>query len=609
MRRLGRIPKSKTNDEEIMEQMGIPNVIKTDIEIIDEYISKTITKDDLPNFKKFAKKFLKVEIKAVKTFVSIYLKKKLKLFNYRKVHIKDLAMLVAAQFFNKETFSSFCKSLPKNHKEIYLVAVWKTNLNIQSIMRKYRINVVEHYQFSNNQPLINEFTLFKYVSYNKSISLIEFIATHLKTFMKMPEGASINSVEKKSVKAKYSYKVNHTPDWFVQYVQQFFLQGHYATKKGGLVTKKTLRKFIEQANMDNFPGIDDSYLAQEMTLLFAQNFFSDYENTNKNFKNAFIKYFRGNVGDFIIEDKIILNHLNSGGVSISSTFRDILNKIINKMPIKDWVSYSNIQNYCEYMSYDSDNYFGYSFVSIRLKNIYGKNGYIYYINDTYRTDPDLVFFPLLKGCFFLMATLGLVEITYDEPQNSVYRRDDALYLTPFDSLKGVRITKFGAFVLGRVKKYSPPKNKQNQTIINFSKSSLIIELDKPDILKEMQFSKFTKKLTPTTYEVSYKTMLSNCNTKADFKFNITLLKDVLGENAPQIWKDFIAELEIKNKQIKRKLNYEVFQLGDYKDLLYLITRDIVLKKLIYKSENKMVLVKEDNFKKFKNRLKEFGYFF
>jgi hypothetical protein len=60
------------------------------------------------------------------------------------------------------------------------------------------------------------------------------------------------------------------------------------------------------------------------------------------------------------------------------------------------------------------------------------------------------------------ATLGLIEIAYTRPEESprdfgdLYGMDDEPYLSRYDGLLGIRLTRLGAFALGLADEYSPP---------------------------------------------------------------------------------------------------------------------------------------------------------
>ena len=584
---------------------------KSNEEIINDYIQKKISKKNLDDFREFASQFDKFNFQILKDFiqkypVEIHLSKK-------TVYKRNLIFLVATHFFYKKDFENLCNILPDFFSEMLIESVWRKRVNIKFYEKKYDVVFISPNSSSwNPKWLVDEVFLFDVLNNKNIIQLSDFLVDHLQKFVTKPKLMKLtydSKTEKLVSITKYHYKVNFTPDWILTYIVKFVESDFFQLTKSNKLTKKTIKTFKEQTSLISFFE-KDTFISEQMLLVFLLNFSGMKKKTNLNqYKTMLDNYMNSRSSSYNIEHQLILQHINFSYNSINSKFRKTFISILKKLPIEKWISFSQIQTYCDFHSIDSDCYLDYYNPDLRLKDVYDQDNKFVYSSSSLNYDAELIFYPLFKGSLFLFATLGIVEIVYDEPINKIYTKSELPYLTSFDGLKAVKLTTFGAFALGKIQKYSNVKKKKDKSKITFSPKTLTIELNQPDILKQMEVSGFTKQLSPTVFEVNYKTMLDNCNNEAEFHLKITKLKAIFGKKKQKNWIDFIAELEQKSNLIKRDFSYEVFQLGNNTDLLNLIIRDIVLKKLIYKAENKIVLVKANNFQKFKNRLKEFGYFF
>lgn len=614
MRKLKKTAKKHSEDIiDILIKTTPKEVNISNQEIINDYIHKKIIKEDLADFEEFASQFAQFNLKNLTKFYKKY-PMKIHLIKKKKVYKKNLIRLIATHFYYKKDFEEFCNTLPKFLREILIDSVWKEKTNLKFYEKKYDLRLVNPKSFIWHPiVLFDEIFLFNILDNIYLIKLTNFLVEHLQKFVEKPKEMTLkyeSKTENLLSLTKYYYKTDFAPDWILKYIVKFNENGFLQLTKTNKLAKKTIKLFKEQTGMKSFFEEDESNLTEKMLLIFLINFckINKKKISLDDYKSMIIKYLKEDRSSNVIEHKIILSYINFNHYSITSKFRQIFISILKKLPIEKWISFSQIKDYSSFHSIDSDCYLDSEYADIDLKEVYDK--YDEYVCSTHKInyDDDLIFSPLLKGSFFFFATLGIVEIAYDDPKNEIYTNDNLDYLTPFDGLRAVKLTKFGAFVLGITNEYTEPEEKKDKSIMTFSHKTLTIKLNQPDILKQMEISGFTKKLSPTVFEVNYKTMLDNCKDKDDLQLKIAKLKDVFGKKKHKIWIDFIADLEKKSKLINRKFNYKIFQLGNDKDLLNLITRDIVLRKLIYKAENKMVLVKDKNLEKFKDRLKEFGYF-
>ena len=69
---------------------------------------------------------------------------------------------------------------------------------------------------------------------------------------------------------------------------------------------------------------------------------------------------------------------------------------------------------------------------------------------------EAVITPLIKSLMFLFSGFGMFDLDYEKPVNALVKSLEKPYLSIFDGLKHIRMTKFGSFVMDLKKSYNIP---------------------------------------------------------------------------------------------------------------------------------------------------------
>jgi len=93
--------------------------------------------------------------------------------------------------------------------------------------------------------------------------------------------------------------------------------------------------------------------------------------------------------------------------------------------------------------------------------------------------------PLLHGIMFLLSALGLLEIAYGLPENSIITQELKDYLSVYDGLTHIKLTPLGAFVFGRSEHYDGPATTTSRGEVVVDDKGLILTLKGTDTLKAM----------------------------------------------------------------------------------------------------------------------------
>lgn len=211
--------------------------------------------------------------------------------------------------------------------------------------------------------------------------------------------------------------------------------------------------------------------------------------------------------------------------------------------------------------------------------------------------------PLIKSYLFMMATLGLVEIAYCEVP-----ADDKNAVSCFDGLKYVRLTNLGKYALSITDKYVCTKE-EDITYFELDSENLIIKSLVDVNPYESLLDSLSEHISKKMYKVTSESFLKDCNSKKDIENKIALFKDYICDAPSTIWKAFFKQmLERCNPMLKPKKKYLLLQLpAEDKELQRIVLSAPNIRKYILKAEEYHILVEQDNYKKFCDILKKYGY--
>ena len=210
--------------------------------------------------------------------------------------------------------------------------------------------------------------------------------------------------------------------------------------------------------------------------------------------------------------------------------------------------------------------------------------------------------PFLKGLYFLMGGLGMLELAYEYPSQ--------VSSSVFNSLKYIRLTELGKYALGMVQTYTPPAQEKKK-LFHLDSERLLIRSLEPGNPYESMLQDTAIPIGGYRFIMNSDSFLKNCKTEKDVTDKIDFFKQFISqEKAPEIWTSFFDSLLKQCHPLKKMKsdNYVIYQLdGNNKEFIRLLTTDSVLKSIIIRAEGYMILVDVKNQKKLIDRLKTYEY--
>jgi hypothetical protein len=223
------------------------------------------------------------------------------------------------------------------------------------------------------------------------------------------------------------------------------------------------------------------------------------------------------------------------------------------------------------------------------------------------TEFELISEPLLKGFTFLLAAFGLAEIAYDSPTHSKYRRPKKAWLTPYDGLRFARLTPLGEFVFRRRETYELADGPPTRARIVLDETRLLATCRNADSLTELALAQFMEKLAPGRYQLTPKSLVGGCRSRADLEERIRLFRRVVPAKPPAIWESFFERTLARTSPLEFEPDYLLLKVGADEEIRRLLASDPVLREVVLKAEGMRIAVRRQDLKKLARRLEQFGY--
>ena len=280
---------------------------------------------------------------------------------------------------------------------------------------------------------------------------------------------------------------------------------------------------------------------------------------------------------------------------------ECLTNAINKWEVGKWVEINSIfRRYYQSTAYGEKLAFVESYMLERM-TIYNK-----FNDEERRVYPDQATkelgIPYVKGLFFYMASWGLFDIGCRE-----YDTDD---VSPYDTLEYVRLTPLGAYVLGLSDRYDSPVLYEDKAYFELDPNRLIIRSLVDNNPYESLLSDTCTAIQNKRYRMTAETFLAHCSNKEDVEEKISFFKKYISGDLTPVWTEFFDSLLKRCKPFTdiSALDYNLFKISpDNQPLIRLLANDEVLRTLVIKAANYIILVPKENKVKFEHRLKSLGY--
>ncbi len=205
----------------------------------------------------------------------------------------------------------------------------------------------------------------------------------------------------------------------------------------------------------------------------------------------------------------------------------------------------------------------------------------------------------MQSFAFMLCSLGMAELTLTSETSS---------LSPFSRAGYIRLTPLGRYVLGVTDDYEAPKQ-EHTAYFELDPDRLIIRsLVEPNPYAQLLLDTSTA-ISRNRFETSAESFLAHCQTQSDVEEKIGIFKQFVSKKLPPLWKQFFDSLLMHCNPLRiEKTKYQQYRIDPKNtELIQLLTTNPKLRQMTIRAEGYLLLVENDNLKKFTDELKKHGY--
>ena len=208
--------------------------------------------------------------------------------------------------------------------------------------------------------------------------------------------------------------------------------------------------------------------------------------------------------------------------------------------------------------------------------------------------------PLIQLLTGALAALGLVELVYtDEPDNAA---------SPLAGIKAVKLTDLGKYALGVTDEYDSTITREGP-LFEFDSERLLMRAIGDNNPYEGILRNYLVPVGEHRFKATPERFLEGCRTPRELDKKLNNFRQLSGENLPDNWKHFIDGLLRKSGCLTPPdHHYFIFTVEpDNTELISVLTSDPELRSMTVCAEGFMLLIREDKYDKFCDRMRKFGY--
>lgn len=528
---------------------------------------------------------------------------------------KETFLSLLEEVYCSETiFQKIFSTLDKEVQEIFETLAWGERYYLC-------VETKEKYYSEENRflkELSGKYSFFRLAKDAKNRDYFELhydILRYIRQFMKKPKEIHLQAVHS----PKYMKKENNEEEILENLTKyfEFYEQGGIALSSSGKILKESKLNMKKYCNISEYyiDAKDLDYLKTETISLFFFLLKDEYKR---------LDYFQANNIKTIVQDLLSTELVKEEKYAYCSLFLNFLKGVKNI-----WQHSENLKECFQSILEVLEELESGMLVSVdniiksilfqdkfyELIDIQDVKDYIY-INEAnyertritnYDRYRDYIVIPFIKSFFFLLGTLGIFELYYNMPDEDSYLYLKNGYLSKYDGLQYIRLTKLGEYVLGKRESYEFKKVTEESEIL-LDEEHLIITLLGDAPTKTMFLERIGQKIASNKYKVTKESFLRNLEENSSLQERIEEFHSKIPNPKPQIWIDFLDELALKSRAIIWKPEYRVLKLKEDKELISIVSKDKRFQEFILRGEDYHIFVKEENMGALSKLFKEYGYY-
>lgn len=213
--------------------------------------------------------------------------------------------------------------------------------------------------------------------------------------------------------------------------------------------------------------------------------------------------------------------------------------------------------------------------------------------------------PLFNAYLYLLASLGILEISETQPPLLLTKNEKLHPLTPYEALDSVRLTEFGAWCMNMVEQRPQPKKQVFETITD--KELLLVTFKGKSLERRLFLEQIGIPLGVERFRITEASFIRGCSSSSDIVSRIDKFKLIIDPDPSDRWKQFFASLEKRSTLFCHGEQVLLYTFPDDPEIRRMFATDPAFKKLLIRAEDNKVVVRKGNQKAFQKLLMEHGY--
>lgn len=220
----------------------------------------------------------------------------------------------------------------------------------------------------------------------------------------------------------------------------------------------------------------------------------------------------------------------------------------------------------------------------------------------------LLYLPLFKGYWYLLALLGLVEIVEEIPEPSLIsgQGNTRKVCSVYDGLSMVRVTKLGQYCLGLLQSYQIPDRGTYEVLAD--KDLLLITFRGASLERKLFLSQIAEPLGNERYRVTEDSFVRGCKNFKEVEKRITTFKRLIEPEPSERWQRFFKGLRDRATLLSRSETAMVFDVSEKVEIARLLLQNKKLRHLCYLAEDNRIVVLFRDRQKFLQIAESEGFF-
>lgn len=219
---------------------------------------------------------------------------------------------------------------------------------------------------------------------------------------------------------------------------------------------------------------------------------------------------------------------------------------------------------------------------------------------------QLMGLPLFKGYWYLLALLGLVEISEKEPPKPLHYNGKDKIISRFDGLSMVRVTKLGAYCLGLIDEYETQSQTSYEALAD--KDLLLVTFRGKSLGHKLFLEQIGNPLGPDRYKIDEISFMRGCATYKQVEMRINKFKQLIAPEPSVRWNEFFRNLKSRFGVLKSPQRALLYDLTNASPEVFALLQNEKIRPLYSLVEGNKIVVAAQDEQKFLSVAKSLGFF-